>query len=122
MPLFRPKSSTPKRINASRRIGESGAPRGWLPPTAKKTVAATHMGTVSVDMLKSTRETVRSSFAMRDDRTRPSSPAVIAPAAGPNMSAAAMLNVSEIEKLMGIAGMRSVAQLLPIVSATRISH
>ena len=41
---------------------------------------------------------------MRADSTRPSSAAVIAPADGPKSSAAAMLKVSEIEKLIGIAG------------------
>ena len=33
-----------------------------------------------------------------------------------------MLKVSEIEKLIGIAGMRSVAQPLAMVSAMRIGH
>ena len=73
-------------------------------------------------MLNSTRSIERLVLAMRDDSTRPSSAAVMAPADGPNSSAAAMLKVSEIEKLIGIAGMRSVAQPLATVRATRMSH
>ena len=61
-------------------------------------------------------------LSMRADSTRPSRAAVIAPADGPNSSAAAMLNVSEIEKLIGMAGMRSVAQPLATVRPTRINH
>ena len=47
---------------------------------------------------------------------------MIAPADGPKSNAAAMLKVSEMEKLIGIAGMRSVAQPLATVSASRMSH
>ena len=59
---------------------------------------------------------------MRADSTRPSSAAVTAPAAGPNTSADAMLKMSEIEKLMGIPGMRRVARSLATVNARSISH
>src|SRR5262249_38726337 len=46
----------------------------------------------------------------------------IVPAAGPNSSAAAMVKVSEIEKLTGTTGMRNVAAPLVMVKAARIIH
>src|SRR5947208_5781367 len=61
-------------------------------------------------------------LAMREVSIRPSSAALTAPADGPKSSAAAMLNVSEIEKLIGIAGMRSMGRPLATVRATRMSH
>src|SRR5206468_12132415 len=61
-------------------------------------------------------------LAMREVSIRPSSAALIAPADGPKSNAAAMLNVSEIEKLIGIAGMRSMGRPLATVRATRMSY
>ena len=59
---------------------------------------------------------------MRYDTTTPSSAAVMAPAEGPNSRADAMLKTSEIEKLIGMPGMRSVAQPLAMVSAMSTAH
>ena len=59
---------------------------------------------------------------MRKDRTRPSTAAVMAPATGPNTRADAKMNVSAIEKLIGMPGTRSVAQLLATVSARKNHH
>ena len=59
---------------------------------------------------------------MRYDTTTPSRAAVMAPAEGPNSRAEAMLKTSEIEKLIGMPGMRSVAQPLAMVSAMSTAH
>ena len=124
MPLLRPKSSAPNSSSVARRrsaaIGPSSG--GWFPSIAKKTCAATQSATVTAAMLNSTRSTERLLLSIRADSTRPSRAAVIAPADGPNSSVAAILNVSEIEKLMGMLGMRSVAHPLATVSPTRINH
>jgi hypothetical protein len=72
--------------------------------------------------LKNTRSTVRRLFFIFHDSTRPSSAAVIAPAEGPTIKAATMLNVSEMEKLTCTAGMRSVAHPLAAVSSNRMIH
>ena len=60
--------------------------------------------------------------AIRNDSTSPSTAAVMAPATGPNTRADAKMNVSAIEKLMGMPGTRSVAQLLATVSARKNHH
>jgi len=93
-----------------------------LPPSAKKTCAASHVAIVGAAMLNRTRSQVRWLLENREVSTRPSSAAHTAPADGPNRSDAAILKMSEIEKLIGIAGMRSIAQPLTTVSAARISH
>ena len=62
------------------------------------------------------RRTVRFELCIRYESMSPSTAAVNAPAAGPMSSAAAMLNVSEIEKLIGIDGTRRASHPARTVS------
>jgi hypothetical protein len=55
---------------------------------------------------------------MRNDSMRPSSAAVNTPAAGPMSRAAAVLKVSEMEKLISIAGTRSASHPAVAVSTS----
>ena len=73
-------------------------------------------------MLNRTGDAVRRELANQKDSTSPSKAAVIAPAAGPKSTAAAMLNVSEIEKLISIEGIRSMTQPVLTVRPARISQ
>ncbi|PYR11488.1 MAG: hypothetical protein DMF99_08295 [Acidobacteria bacterium] len=83
---------------------------------------ALHIAIAAVDTLKRTRCAVLRLKTMRYDSTSASSAAVAAPAEGPNNRPVEKMKVSEIEKLIGISGMRSVAHPLAAVSRTRISH
>ena len=86
------------------------------PDTAKNACDATQMATAGAARLNSTRRAVRAELCMRNDSIRPSRAAVTAPAAGPMSRAAAVLNVSEIEKLIGMSGTRSASQPAVTVS------
>ena len=92
------------------------------PPSRTNTSAAIHVARAGTAVLKHIRSTVRRLFFIFDESTRPSSAAVIAPADGPTSKAATMLNVSEMEKLTCMAGMRSVAHPLAAVSTSRMIH
>ena len=59
---------------------------------------------------------------MRNDSIRPSSAAVTAPADGPITRAAAVLKVSEIEKLISIDGTRRASMPVVTVSASRATR
>ena len=59
---------------------------------------------------------------MRNESIRPSSAAVTAPAAGPITRAAAVLKVSEIEKLISIDGTRRASIPVVTVSASRATR
>ncbi len=58
----------------------------------------------------------------RNDITSASITTITVPAAGPNSSAAAIVNVSEIEKLTGTARIRNVDQPVTSVKATSMNH
>ncbi len=60
--------------------------------------------------------------ASRMEMTRQSIATVTVPAAGPNSSAAAMVKLSEIEKLTGVPGSRSVADPLSAVRPSRTNQ
>ena len=97
---------------------------GPTPALAKNSCAAIHMvraGTVTLNRTR-TGAGCRPPVARRSDITSASTATVTAPAAGPKSRAAAIVNVSEMEKLAGIARSRSVAQPDTPVNATSITH
>jgi len=57
-------------------------------------------------------------LAVENDMTSASTTTITVPAAGPNRTAAAMVNVSEIETLTGTSRIRSVDQPVTIVNPT----
>ena len=123
-PLFKAKSIAPNTTSRPSNVTRASGPSTieWAPPSVKKTCAATQVAIVGAAMLKRIRLSVRWLCANRKVTTRPSKAAEIAPAAGPKRSAATMLKMSEIEKLIGIDGMVSIAQPLATVRPTRMSH
>src|SRR5262245_29069902 len=98
------------------------AASGGTPASAKNACAATHIEVAGTVALNSTLDQERCSGRRRAEMARLSSATVIVPAAGPNSSAAAIVKVSEIEKLTGTTGMRSVAAPLVTVKAARMNH
>ena len=103
--------------------GEGDAADGAGGVTSQKnSEAALHIARAAAAMLKRTRVAVRDSRASPIDITRPSAPASNAPAAGPNRSAAAIVNVSDSDRLIGNPGMRTVAHPVIRVSSASTSH
>src|SRR4051812_30345958 len=96
------------------------AASGATPDSAKNVFAATHIDSAGTVALNSTRDHDRCSGRRRAEMARLSSATVMVPAAGPNSSAAAIVKVSEIEKLTGTTGIRSVAAPLVTVNAARM--
>src|SRR4051812_5816835 len=92
------------------------------PASAKNRCAASQIDSADAATLNRIRKGVLYGRSNCAESTSPSSAAVTAPADGPKSTADAMLNVSEIEKLISVFGMRSMTQPVPAVSATRMSH
>src|SRR5688572_18579317 len=87
-----------------------------------KTCPASQIEIAETATLKAMRYDVLRVTENREETTSASRPAVIAPTEEPNRTVAAMLNVSEIEKLNSVVGIRSVSQALPTVNSARTSH
>src|SRR3954470_15023198 len=98
------------------------AASGATPDSAKKGFAATHIDSAGTVALNRTLDQERCSGRRRAEMARLSSATVIVPAAGPNSKAAAIVKVSEIEKLTGTTGIRRVAAPLVTVKAAKMNH
>ena len=93
------------------------------PPTSQKnTCAAAHIASAGAVALKSSCRSAKLRLASWREMTRLSTATATAPAAGPKNTAAVKVNASEIEKLTGMFGRRSVAIPPMIVKAARTSH
>ena len=90
---------------------------GPSPAIRKNTWAAIHIATGGAVALNTTRRAGMGRRASRIEMTRQSMATVTVPAAGPNSIAAAMVKLSEMEKLTGVPGSRSVADPLSAVRA-----
>jgi hypothetical protein len=88
---------------------------GPAPAIRKNACAAIHIASGGAVALNTTRRAGMGRRASRLEMTRQSIATVTVPAAGPNSSAAAMVKLSEIEKLTGVPGSRSVADPLSAV-------
>ena len=88
----------------------------------KKIDAAIHMAKAGAATLKRIRGAVRDPRASVIDMTRASPPASSAPAGGPNSRAAAIVNVSDRDRLMGNPGIRIVAHPVRKVISARRYH
>jgi len=115
MPKLSAANSASSAMRRGMRKGPSMITSG--PAAAKKACDASQTPTAGAARLNRTRRTVRVELCMRNDSIRPSIPAVTAPAAGPITRAAAVLKVSETEKLIGIAGTGIASQPTMTVSA-----
>src|SRR2546422_9738603 len=90
----------------------------------KKRCAASHMASAVAVALNTTRAHIRDLFVWTflSDITSASSTTVTVPAAGPKRSAAAIVNVSENEKLTGTARIRNVDHPVTSVRSTSTTH
>src|SRR3989442_3714179 len=91
---------------------------GPAPASRKNAWAAAHIAKAGAVPLNSTRRAGMGRRARRIEMTRLSIATVTIPAAGPNSRAAAIVKLSEIEKLTGVPGNRSVADPLSTVRPT----
>src|SRR5215471_2895954 len=95
---------------------------GAVCASAKNVRDARAIARLAADTLKRTRLTERGVLTSRVDRTAASIAASTAPAAGPNSSAALNVKTSEIERVIGGSGIRSVNCALAIVSSASTAH
>src|SRR5206468_6333131 len=89
----------------------------------KKNVwADSHIASGKLVTLKATRCSQRLDLSRRSDMTSASHTTTTVPASGPNSNAAAIVNVSEIEKVIGALRIRNVDHAVTAVRATSTSQ